>query len=292
MSIAPLAGVTATAMLYGHGVRRLWRVAGRGHGITTREAACFGAGLLAVALALVGPLDAAADALFSAHMTQHLILIGVAAPLLALGSPIVAMLWAFPSTWRSAIGHWWGRRPRTRTLLVALGGPVAVWVIHAVVVALWHVPAAYDYAIAHDGAHLMEHLSYLVTAAAFWWTALPRAGARRLGYGPSTLYIAAAGAVMGIFGAVLTFARAPFYTEHAARVAAWGLTPIGDQQLAGLIMWVPAGLIYLAGALWCFSEWLSAEPHGDPVDNRVLSAAARPLVTAAAIADGGDRDHE
>jgi putative membrane protein len=268
-----LIGLFAAAALYGQGVRRLWRGASPGRGIARWRVIMYATGIATLALALLSPLDAMADDLFSAHMVQHLLLISIAAPLLVLGSPIVALLWALPRPWRQLIRQWWGSRPMTRLAVGVLSAPAAVWILHALALAFWHVPGPYDWAIAHEGVHALEHLSFLATACLFWWIVLPGPGGRRLGYGLGVLYVTAMAVVMGIYGAVLTFAPTPWYQAYADRTAAWGLTPLADQQLAGVIMWIPTSIVYLGAALWCFAEWLKVEERRHDMAH---AAASRP----------------
>ena len=262
-----LAGLLIAAAWYGVGVRRVWTTAGAGRGVTRAQVWCYVAGLATLAAALASPLDAVADDLFSAHMVQHLLLISVAAPLLVLGHPLVPMLWALPRAWRNSLGRRWGTRSALRTAAAALAVPGVAWALHGITLAVWHVPAAYDYALAHEPVHAVEHLSFLATACLFWWVALPGRGGRRLSYGGAILYVTAMAAIMGIYGAVLTFARSPWYTAYGARTADWGLTPLADQQLAGLIMWIPTGVIYLGAALWCFAAWMTAEERRAVLNN-------------------------
>lgn len=232
----------ATA-IYAVGVARVWRAAGPGRGISRGRVALYAAGTVAVAIALLPPVDTLADETFAGHMTQHLLLICVAAPLLVLGKPIVAVLWAVPRTWRGRVGHGLG------AAVNVLGRPAVAWTLNAAALAFWHVPRAYDWALANEGVHAVEHASFVVTAGLFWWAVLPGANGRRLGYGAGVLYVTAMAAAMGIYAAVLTFARAPFY----------GTYQLADQQLAGVIMWIPTGVIYLGAALWCFYEWMTRD---------------------------------
>ena len=93
----------------------------------------------------------------------------------------------------------------------------------------------------------------------FWWVALRPTGRRRLGYGMGVLYVCSAGVVMGVFGAILTFAPAPWYSSHLLTTALWHLTPLEDQQLAGVVMWAPASLAYLAAASLLMVQWIGAD---------------------------------
>jgi putative membrane protein len=252
-------GVGIAACWYAVGVRRLWHRAGVGRAVGRGHAWLFATGLLAVGLALVSPLDALGDALFSAHMTQHLILILIAAPLLVLGRPLLPFVWALPQSWRRRAGPWWAGGPPARIALGAITLPSVVWVAHVTALGFWHVPAPYGWALSHEWVHAIEHASFLLTGCLFWWVVFQPTGRRRLGYGAAVIYVSALAAVMGAFAAVLTFARTPWYVEHLHRTAAWGFTALEDQQLAGLIMWIPTSLVYLAAVSFCFVQWLETD---------------------------------
>jgi putative membrane protein len=261
-----LVSLIFVAALYVRGVRALWARAGRGRGVRVWQAAAFGGGLLAVLVALETPLDRLSEALFSAHMVQHLVLMLVAAPLLALGSPRLALAWSLPATrlWRLIPGR-----------------PSVAFALHVVALWAWHVPSLYDAALANGAVHAAEHASFLATGVLFWWALLPAPGPRlarlaapgtepstsvhvsarrgeHAGYGLGVLYVFGMALQSTVLGALLTFTRAPWYTSHLGSTAAWGLTALEDQQLAGVIMWVPGGLIYLVAALALFGRWLSA----------------------------------
>jgi putative membrane protein len=260
-----LLGIGVAATWYGAGIGRLWRHAGSRRSAGPRHAWLFAAGLLATVLALMSPLDTIADALFAAHMTQHMMLVVVAAPLLVLGRPLLPFLWALPARWRRRLGRWWAARPRAREGLHLIMLPTVVFVAHALALGFWHMPRAYGWAYEHAWVHAIEHATFLITGGLFWWVVLQPTGRRRLGWGAAILYVAGFAAAAGIFAAVLTFARTPWYVEHAARTAAWGLTPLEDQQLAGLIMWIPSGLAYLAAASYCFIRWIDADGRAAPM---------------------------
>lgn len=256
---AVLGGVAVAAVWYAWGVRSLWRAAGQGRGIGGAQLGAFGGGLLTLLVALVSPLDALGDALFSAHMTQHLLLILVAAPLLVLGEPVLPMLWALPTAARRHGARWWRRASVLPALAHALSHPSLAWAVHVGALFFWHIPAPYTWALRHDAVHAVEHASLLGTAMLFWSAALDPTGRRRLSYGMGILYVSTAGMLMGALGAILTFARSPWYVAHLTTTASWHLTPLEDQQLAGVIMWVPAGLVYLVAASVFFMKWLGPD---------------------------------
>lgn len=287
--VAELLGV---GWLYARGVRVLWARAGGGRGIGRGQAAAFGAGLLTLVVALVSPLDALADVLFSAHMVQHLLLILVAAPLLILGAPTLPALWALPLRWRRRLGRGWHDAPWLRRAWQGLTRPLTVWWLHTLAVLLWHLPALYQAALANATIHALEHACFLGTALLFWWLLLDPHGRRRLGRGADVLYVFTMSLPTGLLGALFTFASAPWYPAYAGGAAAWGLSPLDDQQLAGLIMWIPAGVVYLVAAGALFVAWLQAEERRD--DARDGGALVRPAVARATdsgrLTIGGSRE--
>jgi putative membrane protein len=255
-SFEPLvvASLLTSAALYTIGTRRVWARAGRGHGVRRWEAGCFAAGWLSLAIALVSPLHALGGALFSAHMAQHEVLMAVAAPLLVLGRPVVPFVWALPACWRSGAGAA-AKAGVVRGAWRAVSNAPATWVLHALALWAWHVPALYAVAVRSEWAHAAQHACFLGTGLLFWW-ALLRGRGGRMGYGRAVLYVFGMGIQGGALGALLTVARTPWYAPYALTTRAWGLTPLEDQQLAGLIMWVPASVSYLVAGLWLFTAWM------------------------------------
>jgi len=216
----------------------------------------FGAGIAVLFVALISPLDALDDQLFSAHMVQHMALMLIAPPLLVWGRPATAWLWAFPLPARRGIGRFWMGAPGVQGSIRALMAPLAVWVLSSFALWFWHLPGPYGWALVNEWVHTLEHSCFFLTSLAFWSLVLAPYGRRQLDYGSSLLFVGTLGMQMGLLGAVLTFAARPVYLGHASTTAAWGLTPLEDQQLAGLIMWVPASFVYLGAMAVLFVAWL------------------------------------
>jgi putative membrane protein len=239
--------------MYLAGLIRVWRSAAYGRGITAFEAVAFGAGWIAIAVALSPPMDEWSDRWIVAHMMQHELLMVVAAPLIAAGAPLIALLWAVPSRLRRPILASVRRRP-IRAAWGALTSPLAVFLLHAIALWVWHLPVLYDYALEHEAAHALQHLCFFGTAALFWWgIAHGRYG--RVEYGAAVIYVFATAVHGGVLGALLTFSPRVWYTPYIAHHPP-GFTPIEDQQLAGLLMWVPGGVILAVGGLALFAAWL------------------------------------
>ncbi len=270
-----IAGVGLGAGAYATGVRRLWGAAGVGRGIGGWQVLSFGLGLATILVALVSPLDALADTLFAAHMSQHLLLILIAPPLLLWGNPVVALLWALPRLRRAALLAWW-RTSALRPEWDAISHPAAAWTLHAATVIAWHAPPLFNLALRHEAVHALEHVFFLGTALLFWWPVLHPAGRRRLGYGGALLYVFGMFLLGGGLGALLTFASTVLYAYGPA-TRAWGLSPLEDQQLAGLIMWIPAGSIYVLAAVGLVLQWLQADAGHEAIPGELASAFAPEL---------------
>ena len=237
-----LALLGASAIGYGAGIRALWRKAGAGRGLRGAHVASFAAGWSVLALALASPLDALAARSFALHMVQHELLMTVAAPLLVLGRPLEAWAWAFP--WFSQrVALALGRSPAFTATWRGFTGLRGAWVLHAMAIWAWHVPSFFRAALADNGVHLVQHLVFLASALAFWWSVL--SGARDKA-GPALASLFTTMLHTGALGAILAFAPTPLYMDAPSVL---GISALEDQQIGGLVMWVPGGLAYLVAAL-------------------------------------------
>ena len=246
--VLPLA---ASGLLYARGVRLLWREHA-GRGVRRWEVWSFAAGWLVAALALVSPLHALSEQLFFAHMFQHELLMAVAAPLLVLGRPLVPSLWGLSRQARHRVGAFI-RHPAIDTTAHSLGKPLGAFGLHGIAIWIWHAPMLFQATLESDVVHALQHVSFLGTALVFWWSVLH---ARSTGYGLAVLLLFATTLHTGALGALLTFSRTLWYPAYGSAAVSWGLTPLQDQQLAGLLMWIPASVAYLLAALSLFARWL------------------------------------
>jgi putative membrane protein len=178
----------------------------------------------------------------------------LAAPLLVLGRPLVPLLWSIPAGWRRGFGSM-PKRPWISRAWVCLVNPLVAWSIHLVALWGWHIPALFEATLTSDVVHSAQHLSFLGSALLFWWSLIRRHGARKQ-YGAAVFYVFTTAVHTSILGAWLTFAPNLWYPLYGVTTEPWGLTPLEDQQLGGLIMWVPAGLTYLVAALALFYFWI------------------------------------
>jgi putative membrane protein len=266
-------GLLVSGWLYWRGTQRLWKTLGSGRGIKKWEAFSFWTGWFFTLVALVSPLHALGHALFSAHMVQHEILMLISAPLFILGRPMIATLKAMPISAAQRLAHLgnsagWGKFWRFITY------PFAAWLIHALALWVWHIPILFQATLDSDLIHSLQHISFLFSALLFWW-AIMHGRARMKGYGLAVLYIFTTALHTGALGAIITIAGRLLYPDYAATTDAWHLTPLEDQQLGGLIMWIPAGLVYVAAGLALFAGWIresevrvkkyQRELQGDPL---------------------------
>src|SRR5829696_1867797 len=244
-----ITSLTITALLFIVGLHRLKR-----RSIRTWEALCFAGGWLSLFIALVSPLHAWGRVLFSAHMSQHEILMLVAAPLLVLGRPLIAFLWALPLEWSRGLGRI-GKISSVNRLWRTLTIPLVAFVVHAIALWMWHIPVLFEAVLRYESVHTAQHLSFLLSALLFWW-ALIHGSQGAMGYGAAVLYLFTTSVHSGLLGALLTFAGSVWYPSYVGLTNSWGLTPLEDQQLGGLIMWIPASLVYVIAGLALFAGWL------------------------------------
>ncbi|HTW65452.1 MAG TPA: cytochrome c oxidase assembly protein [Bryobacteraceae bacterium] len=209
----------------------------------------FLAGVFLLLLDLVSPLDTLGDQyLFSAHVLQHFFLALVIPPLLLLGVPRWFAIAAMD-------------RPAIRKVERAIGHPPVSWLLGVGVMLAWHIPVLFNAALANDTLHIFQHLTFLVTGTIFWWPILSAVESRRLPALGAVAYLFSACLCCSLLGAFLTFAPVGLYPAylHAPASGLFGLDPQSDQQLGGLLMWVPGCFVYLTGILASVRRWYGNE---------------------------------
>jgi putative membrane protein len=242
--------------VYGVGLARLWGSAGMARGASWWQAAAYVLGWICMAIALASPLHDLSRRLFAAHMAEHEVVMTIAAPLLVVSRPLAIVVWAFPASWRRPIA----RTAQTLAYLLGwdiLSRPLVATAVHALAIWFWHIPAVFDAALGSEGLHWLQHVSFSVSAMFFWWSLFNLR--QRSGIAVACLFIT--GLHTAALGALLTLIREPIYPLQAKLAAAWGVEPLQDQQLAGLIMWIPAGLAYVAAGLVLAGLWISRSSH-------------------------------
>lgn len=248
-----IGGLAAFAVIYARGR------AGR------RQSLWFVLGWTTLALALLSPLHAFSEVLFSVHMLQHTLLICVAAPLLAAAQPGLALVRAAPRAWRRKVAA------VQQALHIS---PLAAFLAHGAAIWVWHVPSFYGATLSSNFMHALQHISFIATAIIFWMAILD-VRTRRVSYGSGILYVFGTAVHTTMLGALITLAPSVIYVQYLG-AEQFGLSALTDQQLAGLIMWVPAALLYTGSALVLLLSWL------EEAERRVTTSYARVLRSSTA----------
>lgn len=244
-----LLNLALAGWLYARGLKTIWRRTGPGRVVTPGQAWCFLGGLLMVGVAVISPLDLMSDQLAWAHMVQHMLLMTVAAPLLVLGSPGLVGMWGLSREGRRFVGALFRRGRWTRRIADACGNPLAMWSLYAFATWGWHIPWFYNAALTSAWVHDLQHLSFFVAAVLFWRVLIDPLNRLRLEPSLAILALFTTTLHATVLGVLMTIAPDPWYTPYDGRTQLWGLSPLEDQQLAGLIMWMPACASYLAAAI-------------------------------------------
>lgn len=215
--------------------------------LSALQTVVFPLGLLVMFLALNGPLHDISDFyLFSGHMVQHLVLTIVVPPLLLLGTPG----WMF----RPALRY----RP-VAAVARAITTPVAAFAIFNLILAAWHLPPLYNAAMYFHGVHITQHLMFLIGAVLMWWPLLsPLPELPRLSYPGQMLYSFVMTLPMTVISIFIVYADHVLYPAYASAPRLWGLSPLEDQRLGGLIMWIPGGLFFYLITSVVFFKWVNS----------------------------------
>jgi putative membrane protein len=256
----PIVGVAVAAALYALG--------GHGGPVGRRERSerrwrtpLFVAGLATVVVATSGPMDGLSDTLFSMHMVQHVLLLEVAAPLIALSRPWSRLWRPLPLSTRRAVaggvarGRWAAPLRWTGSRLAAA---VVAFVLMNAALVLWHLPALYDAALSHPAVHALEHATFFLTALLFWSHLLGSGPFRSPLTLPSRAAYAVGTMLVGwVLAVAIATAPAPLYAHYGdLGTSRWGLSALADQQLAAGVMWVPGSIPWTVVAIVCAYGWL------------------------------------
>jgi cytochrome c oxidase assembly factor CtaG len=248
------AAAAAAGVLYAAGLQRYNR-RHPARPFPLARAAAFGAGVACAAVALGPPLDPLSAWLLTAHMSQHLLLMLVAAPLILLGTPLTI---ARQSGVR-AVEWTAGRLAHNRALHAAVFPPVA-WGVFAAVLAGSHFSPLYEAALDHPAIHMAEHTLYLGAALLFWYPVVGLDPSPwRMGYGLRVLYVAAALPVQSLVGLAIYSAGRPLYAHYAIAAAVRGTSVLSDQENGGIVMWLGGGLPVIVAILCLAAAWAAED---------------------------------
>jgi putative copper resistance protein D len=233
------------------------------------RSAAFLSGLLAIAVALLSGIERYDTTLFSVHMVQHLLLMLVAAPLIALAAPITQVLRAASAEARRR----WLLPLLHSTPVAAIGHPVVTWLTFTVVMWVSHFSPVFDLALENQGVHTVEHAAFLAAALLFWWPVVAADPApRRLTYPVRGLYLLLQMPLNSFLGMAILFASAPLYPHYATLGTPYGTTALADQQLAGGIMWLAGDVVFIVGVLAVVAAWMRHEERDAPAAERRADA--------------------
>jgi putative membrane protein len=260
--IAAVSALSLMAWLYYRGCDRLVRRTSGASGRPARSAgpslvaqAAFWVGWALLVVSVLPPIDHVAVDLLSVHMVQHGLMMILGAPLVMAGRPLPVVLVALPVRLSAAAAAALQSPVIARSWRLATT-PLIAWLLHGLAIWVWHLPRLYEAAVVDEMMHAAQHAAFVGTAMLFWWGLLQgRYG--RAGYGAAVFYTFATAVHTGALGALMTFARRPLYGIYATRAALRGSDPVADQQLAGLLMWVPAGFILTVMGVALFAAWLA-----------------------------------
>jgi putative membrane protein len=258
--VAPLA---IAGTFYAVGGWRLWWRARESRQSILWRAAAYGIGWITLIAALVSPLHWLGEHLFTFHMIEHEILMAVSAPMVVVARPIGALMWGMPGRVR----HWIGRMMKSRAGQASwewVGRGTTATTLHAIAIWAWHAPVLFDAAVNSVSLHRLQHLSFFATALLFWWSALWRSDR-----GVAAWHLFLTMLHTSILGALMALSPRVLYIAQTRVSEAWGLTPLEDQQLAGMVMWIPAGTIYAGAALTLLALWISTSQKGGGRDRRL-----------------------
>jgi cytochrome c oxidase assembly factor CtaG len=259
-----------TLGLYARGWESLRR---RQHGrVTTGSALAFLGGVAAIAVALSSPLDDLSGALLQAHMTQHLLLMMVAPPLIWLGLPQAPILRGLPRPIALSAVRLFSRR-QFRRIGQLVGHPALTWSVFMASLWAWHAPALFELALRSHAWHHVEHACFFGAGLLFWWPVIQPWPSHAVWPAWAMIpYLALADFQNTVLSAILTFADRVIYPTYAAVPRLWGISALDDQATAGVIMWIPGSIAFLVPLGWLVARQLAPHPahrsqeslHGEP----------------------------
>jgi putative membrane protein len=262
--IFTIAMLLVTATIYARGFARLHRQMPDRFPI--RRLAMFMGGIASLFIAIASPLEALDDLLLQIHMTQHLLLMIVAPPLLLAGAPAIAFVRGLPAPLAKSIVGPALRSTAVRRLFAWLTTPIVCWLAFVVATWGWHLPVTFQLALRSDGWHVVEHACFFTTALMFWYPIIqPWPSVARWPRWAMLPYLLLADGQNTILAALFMFSNRLIYPYYAATPRVAGFTPLGDQIVAGAIMWVPGSIFYLVPAVLIMLQMLAPQTLLSPL---------------------------
>jgi cytochrome c oxidase assembly factor CtaG len=254
--------IALACVLYAFGSLKLV-LRSKDKGLLVKSGTAYWSGWIVLVAALLSPLHFLGEHLFTFHMIEHELLMAVAAPLIVLARPIGILLWALPRTFRRLAAPLIKNDATERLWSIVTNGTVAT-LLHGLAIWVWHAPALFDATVTIVTLHRLQHLSFFLTAIFFWWAII-----WKVGKGAAAWHLFVTMVHTSILGALITVAPRVVYVTQTQAAPDWGLTPLEDQQLAGIVMWVPGGIIYAGVALAMLAAWISASGRGGAYASRI-----------------------
>lgn len=255
--VVPLATL---ALAYGTGMAKLARRRRRPP-LPARDV-MFWTGLATLAGALLSPLHWLGEHLFSFHMVEHEIVMAVSAPLIVLARPMGTLMWGLPANVRR-VAATYSASPPLRAIWRRATVSATATIVHGAAIWAWHVPALFDAAVTNLVLHRLQHATFFASALLFWWAIIWRTER-----GQAAWHLFATMVHTSLLGALMALTPRVLYIAQTRTALDWGLTPLEDQQLAGMIMWVPAGTVYAGAAMVMLALWIRGSTQGNARDAR------------------------
>ena len=269
------------AFFYARGLHR-WKDRHRPHPVW--RTACYYLGLTLLVLSIVSPVDSLGAHHFFMHMIQHEVIMLVAIPLALLGAPTTPVLRGMPRWLRLGVVAGLAGDSIVRFVWGFLTQPLVAFVLYTVVLIVWHLlPGWYNEAVRDPNVHYLQHLSFAGTAFLFWWNVIDPAPLHAsMGHLLRMVYLLAATTAQSVIAALITLSDRPLYDVYVTARPIFDISPLADQELGGLIMWVPGQMVHLLVIGVLFGVWaVQSERQQRDLEKREEALLTQPPVHVA-----------
>ena len=257
-----LVSLLALMLAYGKGALNLKKK----RKIILKEILFFTLSIIILFIALISPIDVWSDELQSWHMIQHMLIMMLAAPLFVLAVPLYIYLWALPLSIRHKVKPLYRWLYGHKTGWYFLWQPLLLWSLFAFTLWIWHLPQFYEAALRTEWLHDIQHISFFVTSCLFWRVLLDPIHRFKMGRALGIFYLFATTLHATLLGVFMTLSPKLWYKFYQEKTLSWNMSALEDQQLAGLIMWMPACSIYIFVTVYIFILWSKEENTLAPLD--------------------------